>query len=318
MASSQTILRTLKNLDQYLAQFHQSLRSTYFEKLIAEAFAYILHLPFYSTDNDQPNISHRVTWHGNINPTISRAPEGGPDTIAYCYGFCLTIEATLKTGANQWSQEFAQSIRHCEDFCSQSQINPRDAFALLICKTMHRDTFRSIKGNPREEYKLIPIEISDISRILETSILAFTMRHLEFRKLLNQISECIRDSSSLDNFHRAVDDVVINWQKEVLRIEKSAFIGVKSYEAMRKTNRTHVGTSEILKKLQRNQTVNKYLKVIDEKLSVGSIEDCLIQQSLASQLSTTYEGEKIFSPVPFTDFRERGLRLIATVEAING
>jgi hypothetical protein len=318
MASSRAILKNLKNINQYLAQFHQSQQSTYFEKLIAEAFSHILHLPFYTSDNDGTDIPHRVIWRGNINSTTSRAPEGGPDAIAYCYGFYLTIEATLKTGANQWTQEFAQSIRHCEDFCSQSQINPKDAFALLICNKMHRDTFRSIKGNPREEYILIPIEISEVSRILDTSILAFTMRHLELRRLLNHIPGCIKSSSSVDDYRRVLGELITNWQKEVLQIEKSAFIGVKSYEAMRKTNRMHVGTSEILQKLQRHQTVNKYLRIIGEKLSVNSIEVCLIQQSLASQLSQTYEGEKVFSPVPFTDFRGRELKLLETVEAING
>ncbi len=318
MTTSRTTLKNFKKLDQYLAQFHQSQQSTYFEKLITEAFSHILYLPFYTSDNDDTNIPHRVTWRGNINPPISRAPEGGPDAIAYCHGFCLTIEATLKTGANQWSQEFAQSIRHCEDFCSQSQIDPRDAFALLICNKMHRDTYRSIKGNPREEYKLIPIEVSEVSRILETSILAFTMRHLELRRLLNQISEHIRDSSSFDDFQKAVDSLITSWQREVLQVEKSAVIGVKSYDAMRRINRTHIGVSEIFQILQTNKTINKYFKVIGDKLSFDIIEESLIQQSLASQLSPTYEGEKLFSPVPFADFRERELRLIKAVEVING
>lgn len=319
--SARTILRNLKNLNQYLNRFHQSQQSTYFEQLLAEAFSNILYLPFYSCDNDDPYIRHRVTWHGSSN-RISKAPGEMSDAIAYCYGFCFTIEATLRTGANQWAKEFAQSIRHCGDFCSSfcssTTIQPKDIFALLICTVLHRDTYRSVRSNPRAEYKLIPIEISDLSKILETSILAFTMKHLELRNLLNQISDSIRKTSSLDDFRSAVDSLLTNWQKGVLKVEKSAFVGVKSYEAMRKINRTHIGTSEILQKLERHPTVKKYLKISGDELSCDIIADGLIQQSLAFQLSPTYEGEKLFSPVPFTDFRERGLRLIKTVEEING
>lgn len=315
MTSSRTVLKNLKNLNKYLAQFHQSQRSTYFEKFITEAFSNILYLPFHTSDNDDPNIPHRLTWQGSINP-VSKAPRGKPDAIAYCYNYYLTIEATLKTGANQWAQEFAQSIRHCEDFCSQNGIQQKDAFVLMICTKLFRDTYRSIKNNPRQECKLIPIEVSELSRILETSILAFTMRHLELRRLFHQISDCIRDSSSVNDFYESVDSSITRWQKDVLKLEKSAFIGVKSYEAMRKIGRTHIGMSEILQKLQRHPVVNQYFNIIREKIRGDTIENSLVQQSFASRLAPTYEGEELFEPVPRVDFKGRSVRLINTVMGI--
>lgn len=315
MTSYRTILRNLKNYNQYLAQFHQLQQSTYFEKLIAEAFSNILYLPFYTSDNDDPNIPNRLTWQGIIN-SVSKAPQGKPDAIAYCYNYYLIIEATLKTGANQWAQEFAQSIRHCEDFCNQNGIQQKDVFVLIVCTKLFRDTYRSIKNNPRQEYKLVPVEVSDLAKIFQASILAFTLRHLELRRLFHQISDCIRDSSSVRDFSESVDSSITRWQKDVLKLEKNAFIGVKSYEVMRKIGRTYIGMSEILQKLQRHPIVNQYFNIIGEKIRSDTIEDSLIQQSFASRLTPTYEGEELFEPVPSVDFKGRGLRLIDTVMRI--
>ncbi|MFH1318421.1 MAG: AlwI family type II restriction endonuclease [Candidatus Omnitrophota bacterium] len=315
MLSSRTILKNLRNLNTYLSQYHQSQQSTYFEKLIAESFSRILYLPFYTIDNDDTTVSYRVTWQGKDNP-ISKASQGKQDTTAYCYDFCLIIEATLKTGANQWSKEFAQSIRHCEEFVKVNRIQQNKVYIILVTPELHHDTYRSIHSHPKGEYRFIPIEISTVAKILETSIFAFTMRHLELRQLLNQISECIKTTSSLDDFRDAIDNLLANWQKEVLQTEKSAVIGVKSYEIMRRIDRLHIGVSEISGKLQRHPTINKYLKIISDKLSFDIIEKSLIQQSLAFQLSQTYDGEKLFSPVPFEDFKERELKLIKTVKEI--
>jgi len=316
MTSPKTILENLKNLNQYLAQFDRSEQSTYFEKFIAEVLSRILNLPFYTMDDDNTAVPHRIIWQGSTNP-VSKAPLEKPDVVAYCYDFCLTIEATLKTGVNQWTQEFASSIRHCANFCSQSRIQEKDAIALLICTKLHEDTYRSIKSNPKPECKLIPIEVSELVRILETSILAFTMRHLEFRRLLNQVSDCIRTSSSLDNFQSDMDILLTNWQKDVLKIERSAIISVKSYEAMRSINRTHISVGEIFSILLKDQTINEYLRIIGDKLSFDIIEESLLQQGLAFQFSPTFD-EKLFYPVPFADFKERGLRLIKAVEEGNG
>jgi len=315
MASSRTILKNLKNLKDYLILFHPLQQSTYFEKLIAEAFSNILYLPFYTSDNDDPNIPHRLTWQGIINP-ISKAPQGKPDAIAYCYKYYLIIEATRRTGANQWIKEFGPSIRHSENFCAQNSIPQKDVFVLMVCTKLFEDTYQSIKNYSREECKLVPIEVSDLVKILQASILAFTIKHLELRRLFHQISKTIRNSSSLIDFSKAVDSSITRWQKDVLKLEKNAFIGVKSYKAMRQIGRIHIGTSEILQKLQKHTIVKQYLNIIGEKISSKTIEDSLVQQSFASRLIPTYEGEEVFEPVPFVDFKGRSLRLIDTVMKI--
>ncbi len=319
MASSQIILENLKNHDQYLTKFHETQQSTYFEQLIAEVFSHVFYLPLYTSDNDNNSIPHRVIWLGKNNP-ISKAPGGGPDAVAHCYNFHLIIEATRKTGTRQWSQEFAQSIEHCKDFCNETGIQKKDVVTLMICTNLHRYTYRSIKSNPRQEYKLVPIKVLDLVKILQTSILAFTLRHLELRKLLNQIYNCIRDSSSVQNFSDSVDSITTRWQKDVLKLEKSVFICVKSYEAMRKIVRTHgrihIGVSEILQKLQGHPIVKQYFDIIGEVIMSDTIEDSLVQQSFASRIGLTYDGEEIFEPVPRVDFEGRSLRLINVVKGI--
>lgn len=315
MTSSRTILKKLKNLNDYLILFHPSQQSTYFEKLIAEAFSNILYLPFYTSDNDDPNISHRLTWQGIIN-SISKAPQGKPDAIAYCYNYYLIIEATRRTGANQWIKEFGPSIRHSENFCAQNRVQQKDVFVLMVCTKLFEDTYQSIKNYSREECKLVPIEVSDLVKILQASILAFTLKHLELRRLFHQISNTIRNSSSLIDFSKSVDSSITRWQKDVLKLEKNTFIGVKSYKAMRQIGRIHIGTSEILQKLQKHTIVKQYLNIIGEKISSKTIEDSLVQQSFASRLIPTYEGEEVFEPVPCVDFKGRSLRLIDTVMRI--
>lgn len=317
MESARTILRKLRNLNQYLSSFHNShQKPTYFEILVAKALSHLFHLPFYSSDNDNPDISHRVTWLGRINP-ISNAPGGGPDAISYCYNFYILLEATINTGVRQWTREFASSIRHFENFCSATGAQKSNVYVLMICPKLHIDTYRSISSNPREECKLIPIEVTDFSRILETSILAFTIKHLEIRKLIHNIYDCIRSSSSLREFRKSVPESITTWQKDVLKMEKSSFTGVKSYEAMRKIGRTYIGLSEILKKLQNHPFVQQYFNIIGDKIGIKIIRDSLVQQSFASKSGRTItDDEELFEPVPKTDFVGRSKRIIDVVVSL--
>lgn len=319
MRSPRTTLRYLKRLDQYLANLPQTQarQSACFEHLVAQAFSHILYLPFYSSDNDDVNIGHRVAWFGS-ETNLSNAPPDSPDAIVYAYKFYILIESTLKTGAKQWSQEFAQSLRHCDDFVKQTGTQPNEVYIVLVAPKLHIDTYRSIRQNPRPEFNFILLEVSQLAKILETSILAFTMRHLELRRLLNKVPECIKNSSSLNGFYRLLNDLMKGWRQDVLKLEKDAFIGVKSYEVMKEIGRTYIGVSEILQKLQGHRIVLQYFNIIDSKVSVSDVVESLHQQKLGFRLTPTTDGEEIFETVPVLDFKARSLRLIRAVEEING
>ncbi len=318
---SQTILQNLKNLDQYLGQFNQSQQSAYFEQLVAESLSHVLYLPFYLKSNEDVSVPYRVTWQGNLNPVI-KATKGQPDAIACCYNFHLIIEATKNVSSNQWVREFASSIRHCDNFCSGTGSRKQDVIVLLICRELHVDTYRSIKSNPRQEFKLIPIEVSELIRVLETSVLAFTLKHIEFRRLLYQLSDCIKKSTSLKDYRDCNANLIADWQQFILRAEMSAFLGVKSYEAIRQIGRKSVSSGEIFETLLTNQQVKEYFEIIRDTLQIRYIEDSLVIQSLGIVIGKLTVGkeedESLFEPVPIKDFNTRGKRLINAVEKING
>jgi len=324
MTSPRTTLKHLKKLNQYLATLPlQVQQSACFEWLVAQAFSHILYLPFFSSDNDDASISHRVIWLGsetNLSraPQNANAPPNSPDAIAYAYKFYILIESTLKTGANQWTQEFAQSLRHCDDFVSRTGAHPNEVYIVLVAPKLYIDTYWSIRQNPRSGFNFILLEVPELAKILETSILAFTMRHLELRRLLNQVPQCIANSSSLRDFRKLLNDWIKGWRQDVLKLEKNAFIGVKSYKVMKEIGRTHIGVSEILRKLQAHPIVLQYFNIIDSKVSVSDVIESLYQQKLGFRLTPTTDGEEIFEPVPALDFKARESRLIKAVEEING
>jgi len=318
MVSGRTILRYLRKLDEYLGQFRYE-QSKYFEQLIGIALSRLLYLPFYTLDNDDEMIRHRVVWKGSDRGgTLSCAPQGEPDIIAYCYGFYLIVEATQKTGAGQWTDEFAQALRHKNNFVRARNVNPTAVYIVLVTPKLHEDTFCSLHNHPSREHKFVPLETDVLVRILQTSILAFTMKHLELRKMFNRIPECLENSSSLSDFQIALEKELRTWQKEVLRQEKRAFIGVKSYEAMQKIPRASVAVSEILQSLLKHPFVGQYLKIVGEELSVSEIERILVDESLGRRAGKTIQtDEPLFECVPCADFKGRGLRLIGAVESIN-
>ena len=311
---AEIVLGYLKNLDQYLAKFSPK-ESTHLEKLITEAFSRILDLPFYSIDNENTKRRYRVTWQGSIS-SVTKAPPG-PDGIAYCYGFYLIIEATRRLGANQWALEFSPAVRHCEDFCIRNGLKPSDVCAVLVCTELHKDTYRSIKSHPKSDYRLVPMEVSEVIKILETSILAFTMKHLDVRKILKKISKAVRKTSSLRNFKHRLNTEISNWQKDIFDDEKSAFTGVRSYEVMRKSSRRETALSDILRTLQKHPTVKEYFDILGESLDAELIEDSLRQQSLAYFVGSTYEPEDdLYAPVLQVDFKGRNNRLVKEIMRI--
>ncbi|TKJ38466.1 hypothetical protein CEE36_10700 [candidate division TA06 bacterium B3_TA06] len=316
-AQAKIILGRLVNRKQYLAPFTD--KATHFEKLIAEAFSCILNLPFYSLDDDNTKRTYRVTWQGKSS-SMTQAPPG-PDTIAYCYNFHLLIEATRLKGAGQWKQEFSSAIRHCEDFCKQPDVQHEDVFVILVCDyPLHQDMYRSVRSvrsGPDRKYKLIPMETETVIRMLETSLLAFTMKHLEVRKLLPKILNAVKETSSLQDFKREVDVQLNVWQKDVLKHEKTAFTGIKSYEILITSKRKEVTLSEIFNALQKHPAVQKYFDVIGSNfLNPDLVENSLVPQGLASCVSYTIDDEPRLIAAPLPDFKNRYDRLVRELRKI--
>lgn len=309
------ILGHLKKPDEYLKQFTECLQSAYFEKLVAEAISCILTLPFFSLDNEDKNVQHRVTWQSTTKEMTPA--KNKPDAIAYAYGFYVLIEASQKEGPKQLTQELEPVIRHYERLCSKPGIERSAVYVLMVYTALREDTFECIKSYALTGHVLILVELPMIIKLLETTQLVFPFKHLMLRRLFTGIFKTIKDASTLNDFREQVEDVFLGWRKLVYAGEKEAFTAVKSYEAMRRIGELKISLDDIVDKLDEDPLIKEYFKTIRTSLTVKVIKECLLHQGLAYEPTSTFDGEEIVSPVPCPDFKGRGLRIIKTVEKIH-
>lgn len=322
METARAILRLLKKHNEYLEGFPIEQQAARWEELIAKAFSHTLNIPFYSRDNDRKSVRFRVSWQGSGRPP-SIAPSGTPDIVAYCYDFDLLVEPTLKTGANQWTQEYASSLRHCEDYITAKGLDPSNVYVIVVPLELHRDTYRSIRDRPRGSITFVPMEVTHLAKILQTSILASTMRHSELRRLLYKLQESIRTSSSLPNYHTSIDNLLTDWQKRVFGRGVLGFIGVKScrimWKLIKESDRRWISTSEIFEELVRDRFVTQYLRITGRGLDFATINESLLQGGFAIDITTEQETEEtFFQPLPHEDVKRGGLlRVRKELEKIN-
>ena len=76
MRSRLTILKGLRHLNAYLAPHLPSHHSLRFEELVCQAFAALLHLPYFDAPTDDSSHAHRVTWLGNAATFSTRLQAG--------------------------------------------------------------------------------------------------------------------------------------------------------------------------------------------------------------------------------------------------
>lgn len=312
MLTPEDTLNYLKDCSTYLTTFPQDEQPAHFENLIAQTFGHILYLPYFTQANENTRKKYRVTWHGNISP-ISKAPTG-QDATLYAHGFYGLIESTLTTGRTQWMREVGLAIDHYTEFTTQQGLDKKDVYLLLVAPKIYKDTYRGIRQKQEEGMNFIMLKVSALARILETSMLAFTTRHLDLRKLFSELLKCSRESSSLQDFLDNTDRCISTWQEDVLKKEKKVFIGIISYEAMRKIGRKSIGISEILGELQTNPRVTRYLEIIHDELGTPIIERSLLSGSFGVFIGRDYTQEEHFCPVPLIEFKSRAKKIINALE----
>jgi hypothetical protein len=318
--TAQELLQYLKNIDQYYALIPQSEnRAAHFEQLISKSISEIFKMKYFCLENDNKTIPYRLVWYGSDHHPIHPAQiEGKPDAIARCHNFFLIIEATLKTEGKQWNQEFGSSVSHLDNFISEEGCNKNQTYILLITKEISNYTYNSVKNHPRMDCKFIPLELSILAQILETSISAFTLKHFEIRQLLMEIPKLIENSTDLNDFREQLKNQIIYWKRDIFGKESNTIIGLKSYEAMKQTKRTFVGESEILQMLENSEEITQYLKIIGKQINARMIEDSLICQSLIANKTTNIEdGETMYQPVPYIEYKDRACRIIKNIKRIN-
>lgn len=315
MATHGQIVWRLRNLSRYFGfrGIQRNDQPAYFEHLVAEAFARVLGLPFYGSDNDDPSDIYRVKWLGRVIDMTKAGP--GPDALAFAYGFCMVIEATLLRNAQQWRAEFSPLLRHGYEIVAQQGMEPRDVYVVLVAPELHVDTYRALRSSPRPEFGLVAFEGLVLARIVDSCSLAITTSHLQVRQLLDTLADCPRETSSLQDYGNLVDRRVKEWEEKLLKREKTSFVALKSYQAMRRIGRFSVSTGEILQQLQGDRSVDRYFRKLQAKIRLADIEESLISENLG-YAGQKIRGERMFSPVSPADFKGRAERMIAAVEAI--
>ncbi len=301
------MIRNLKFPGAFLASYPQQDQPIRFEQLISKSVSMILNLPYFCADDDDKRVQHRVTWLGSEKDGKKAPP--GPDAVARCHGFNLLIEATRRTGATQWAHEFASALRHWEEYCNSESLDKHHTYVILVVTELHDDTISSVRAFPRRDFRLIPLKSRNVAGILETSSLAFTMRHCEFRELANEAHELVKSCSSKRQYARLLAAEITKWQRHVLSLEKCAFVGVLSYQAMERIEKSLVSESEIMLELHKKKRLKTYLKKLGEGLNPDIVHESLTANSLAIVRSRTFADECLFERVPVRDFESRLARI---------
>jgi hypothetical protein len=142
-----------------------------------------------------------------------------------------------------------------------------------------------------------------------------TLRHLEVQELMRMLIERLADADTQIDFSRTAVSATGNWQRNTLKLELATAVAVKSYSAMLRLGRGHVGAGEILAELTADPAVETYLERLDKRLNTHVIEQSLVQESLGKVLvRDPRQDEAILCPVPVLDFKRRCERRLQAVE----
>ncbi|HET6456316.1 MAG TPA: hypothetical protein VFI02_18065 [Armatimonadota bacterium] len=284
--------------------------------LVASAFSHVLNLPFFTSDDDDPHVANKVKWNGSVTG-VQKAPGGEADAVATAYGFSITVEATRKTRANQWTDEFSQAIRHAKWFANSHGLRMNQVVSVLVCPSIYSDTYNAIRHRGDEAPIVIPMENQVLVDVLRTSILAQTMLHAEIRDLLDDVCEQF-ENLTVRRYCESVRAITKKWQAHVLKSEQMAFVGARAYRALTKmrndTGRSSFSDGEILRCLERHTTVMQYYRILGaDDVSVRDIDQALRDHKLAFSRGKTFDGEILFCPVCKDDFAGRLQRLMREV-----
>jgi len=290
----------------YLNDFDKALRPTRFEELAVEAFAGLLHVVFYDAPTEDAEQVLRATWRGG-GPDTRNAPGNAADGLIRAAGFFILVEATLREKSDQWAREFAQVVRHAKQETKSLDTDPADVYCVLVAPTVFDDTFESTRSyNERSPHKIIPLELKPLAHAVETSAMALTIRHADVRRLLIRLVECLAACSDVGSWRRQVQGCVSAWRSEVLAQEKTTTIALKSYEAMIRSGQERMAMSEILLFLNRDRTLQAYLKRLRVSVDPKLVEGSLVQESLVAETKKIdLTGDIFFVPIPLTDFCAR-------------
>ena len=307
----------LIRLRTYLDRFPRSQQPAAYEFLTAVAMHRVFDVPLQCGDTDDPSVKYRMLWNGHFDAAtnIFQPSPSGVDSICFAYGFCLLVENTLRGNVgSQWRREFVESIDHYDKFVEARALEKKDVYLLFVAPDFHQSTYNGFRQKAIEGYSAVLLDNPCLWRWCNICRTLATYRHLDLKQLLRSMVETFKTSASLATFKKGIKRCMTNWETDLLRQERTAYFGLKSYEAMRAVGRRTVGTADIMRNLKRDKDFERYYKVLGGGDLTQYIRDGLVSERLAKVIATP--DEDLFCCVECCDFKSRGLRLIKAVDAL--
>lgn len=299
------IIDQLVDFEKYLETFPPEERSSRFEYIIAEGFSRIFNLPLLTTEQDDKTRKHRIIWNGKIDerktmPKFERIK--GPDAYIYAHEFTVLLEATLKVGYKQWSQEYARAIEHYTDFTKTA--DKQSCYLFFIPTELYQDSYTAIKQKCSEKCHYVILPLANFITILKTYELAFTASHIDLRQLLIKVIHCCEWSEDKDDFLTRINTLINDWQNKILRSEKYMFLSIKSYVRLVKGTKRYASLSEIYSDLSTDDFVRRYYSTLGTRFVDTDIIISLERERLAYE-AENIPDDKIFCAVPIYDVKAR-------------
>ena len=130
--------------------------------------------------------------------------------------------------------------------------------------------------------KIVLFEVEHVIGMLETSVLAISMRPMELSSLMEEALTHLRLCPNLKSYRSCIANSVSTWRQRILESEKHVFVGLKALRTMKSMKRTPpIGLGELFGKMSQNNWLKHYLGLLEQSLDLQLIAESLSRQGFA-------------------------------------
>lgn len=273
----------------------------------------MFHLPFYTLPTDNPQVQHKVVWHGEKEMCPRGAPGSCSDAIVFARHFDILMEVTQNTGVRQWDREFARLVRHLEDYIKKMKKEKDSVLLLLIVQEIHRDTFTSLKEINRSGYAVLPLTFDNFEKILEVCNLAIGLRHVDLKSLFSRLTRTLIDASSLTHYNKCSKNTIANWRVKFLDRYRLAYVAIKSYQVFKAKNWRLMDASYIASEIYTQNDVKNYFKILGRTPQKEDVIEGMLTFGFACDAGEP-QTDLILTLVSPLEIRERIKEILDTID----
>ncbi len=313
MSTCETVRQNIRDINAYVAKFSHEQRSAAVELLFSKALSFVFHLPFYTSENNDSNVLNKIVWNGQNESAPICSANTGADSIVFARNFDVLVEITRRTGANQWKLEFGPALRHMSEYLTQTGRLKDSVHLLLIAPEIHSDTFNSIRQKQIEEDNIIPMTFDNVEKIAEVCSLAIGLRHVDLKNLFGILADNIRKIDNLHEYVAKSEEDVLKWQKDLLRYNRLAFLGIKGYKVFKNRQARILTASDIVTELNTQKDVQSYFKILGKLPSRTDVSDGLLIFGFGCQQGLL-EHDPILSIASELDIQKRMEEIVENIK----